>query len=126
MRIENLTFLSLPFQGRVGERSEPGWGRNLVKAPTRPASPATLPRKRGRDKEQLLRALQALQRLGDPGLAGHGFPALLFLLLHHLFGRALHELRIVELGVAARDISIGSLHLLGEARALGGKIDDAL
>ena len=41
-----------PLKGRVGERSEPGWGeREPQSAPTRAAAPPALPRKRGRDKD---------------------------------------------------------------------------
>src|ERR1041385_331733 len=66
------------------------------------------------------RALEPLQRLGDLGLAGDGLLALFFFLVDDVFRRALHELRIVQLRVAARDVGVGLLPFLGEAGVRAG------
>src|SRR5215469_7352723 len=72
------------------------------------------------------RAFQALQGFGDLGFAHERFLALLFLFFDDLFRRAGDEIGIAELGVDPGDVGVALRHLLGEPRALGGKIDNTL
>src|SRR5208282_1689429 len=71
----------------------------------------------------LRRAFEALQRLGDLGLARPRLLALFAFAFDDLLRRALEEVGIAELGVDAGDVRIALGHFLGEPRTLGGKID---
>src|SRR3974377_709058 len=112
---------------RVRRRSEtPGVscrnaGLQVFRAPLRFARAELRP-----EHAKLLRPFQPFQRLRNLRLAGDPVLALLLLLLDHTFRRARHEVRIVELDVNARDVRLGLLHFLCQARAFRGEIDHAL
>src|SRR5205823_3077507 len=50
-----LSVFTLPWRGRVGERSEPGWGEKRKFTPTRRASPGDLPPPGGGEERPHLR-----------------------------------------------------------------------
>src|SRR5262249_55990055 len=76
-------------------------------------------------ENELGRAREPFERLGDLGAPQRSLLALLALAFHHVLGRAPHEIGIGKLGVDAGDVGIDPRDLLLEPRLLDGEINHA-